>query len=81
MDWVAYASAGAVKAFVDAVGDAARLAPAACIGPITAQAAREAGLEVGVESATSTTAALADALVEAWRSRERAHAGGGHDGR
>ncbi|HEX2778440.1 MAG TPA: uroporphyrinogen-III C-methyltransferase [Gemmatimonadaceae bacterium] len=76
--YVAYASAGAVKAFVDAVGDAARRAPAACIGPITASAAREAGLEVAVESATSTTAALADALVEAWHSRRNA---GGDDAR
>ena len=79
VDWVAYASAGAVKAFVDAVGDAARMAPAACIGPITADAARAAGLTVNVESATSTTAALADALAAAWRSRG-AHAEGS-DGR
>ena len=69
VDWVAYASAGAVKAFADAVEDAARMAPAACIGPVTAQMARDAGLEVDVESATSTTAALADSLVEAWRAR------------
>jgi uroporphyrinogen-III synthase len=58
-----------VKAFVDAVGAAAAKAAAACIGPITAAAAREAGLTVGVESATSTTAALAEAIVADWASR------------
>ncbi|NUS96846.1 MAG: hypothetical protein HOQ11_05510, partial [Gemmatimonadaceae bacterium] len=57
------------------------LAPAACIGPITAQAARDAGLEVGVESATSTTAALADALAVAWRSPEERSRAEGNDGR
>ena len=69
VDYVAYASGGAVKAFVDAVGATALKGTAACIGPITAAAAREAGLTVGVESATSTTAALADAIVADWASR------------
>ena len=69
VDYVAYASGGAVKAFVDAVGAAAAKGAAACIGPITAAAAREAGLTVGVESATSTTAALAEAIVADWASR------------
>jgi uroporphyrinogen-III synthase len=69
VDYVAYASGGAVKAFVEAVGAAAAKGAAACIGPITAAAAREAGLTVGVESAMSTTAALADAIVADWASR------------
>ncbi|HET9003981.1 MAG TPA: uroporphyrinogen-III synthase, partial [Gemmatimonadaceae bacterium] len=69
VDYVAYASGGAVKAFVEAVGAAAAKGAAACIGPITAAAAREAGLSVAVESATSTTAALADAIVAEWASR------------
>ena len=69
VDYVAYASGGAVKAFADAVGGAAGKAGAACIGPVTALAAREAGLRVVVESATSTTAALADAIVSDWARR------------
>ena len=41
---VTFTSASSVKAFVEAVGaDAARKAPAASIGPITSDAAREAG--------------------------------------
>lgn len=35
----------------------------ACIGPITAQTAREYGLEVGVEAREFTTAGLVDALI------------------
>jgi uroporphyrinogen-III synthase len=69
VDYVAYASGGAVMAFIDAVGGVAAAAAAACIGPITAAAAREAGLVVRVESATSTTAALADAIVSDWAGR------------
>lgn len=69
IDYVAYASGGAVKAFTDAVGVVAGKAGAACIGPVTAQAAREAGLRVAVESETSTTAALADAIVSDWARR------------
>jgi len=71
VDYVAYASGGAVKAFVDAVGAVASKGAAACIGPITAAAARDAGLRVAVESATSTTAALADAIVADWGARGR----------
>jgi uroporphyrinogen III methyltransferase/synthase len=69
VDYVAYASGGAVKAFADAVGAVATRAPAACIGPITAAAARAAGMTVAVESPTSTTAALADAIVADWARR------------
>ena len=58
-----------MKAFTDAVGDVAGKGAAACIGPVTAQAARDAGLRIAVESATSTTAALADAIVNDWARR------------
>ncbi len=74
VDYVAYASGGAVKAFVDAVGGAAAKGAAACIGPVTSAAARDLGLTVAVESATSTTAALAEAIVADWASRCRAAA-------
>ena len=67
VDYVVYASGGAVRAFVAAVGDDAARAPAACIGPVTAAAARGAGLAVAVESVESTIPALADAIAVHWR--------------
>ena len=69
VDFVVYASAGAVSAFTNAVGSVASRAPAACIGPVTAAAAREAGLRVEVESAESTVPALTQSIVSAWQRR------------
>ena len=69
VDFVVFASAGAVRAFTSAVGSAATRAPAACIGPVTAAAARESGLEVAVESEESTIPALAEAIASAWHAR------------
>jgi uroporphyrinogen III methyltransferase/synthase len=66
VDFVVYASAGAVRAFTEVVGSDAKNARAACIGPITAAAAREAGLRVDVESDASTLPALAQAIAAAW---------------
>jgi len=61
---VTFTSASSVNAFVSAVGaDAARRVPAASIGPITADAARAAGLDVVVEAAESTISGLADAIA------------------
>jgi uroporphyrinogen III methyltransferase/synthase len=71
VDLVVYASAGAVRAFTDGVGSAASLAPAACIGPVTAAAARDAGLRIEVESAESTLPALTQSIVAAWQQRSR----------
>jgi uroporphyrinogen III methyltransferase/synthase len=45
----------------------ARLAqgiPAACIGPITAETARELGLSVTIQARENTIPALAEAIVE-----------------
>ena len=69
VDFVVYASAGAVRAFTNAVGSVAARAPAACIGPVTAAAARDAGLCVEVESEESTLPALAQSIVEVWRAK------------
>jgi uroporphyrinogen III methyltransferase/synthase len=67
VDVVTFTSASSVRAFVTAVGDrAATRAVAACIGPVTAAAAREAGLEVAIEAASSTVAGLADAIARAY---------------
>ncbi len=63
-DLVTFTSASAVKAFVDAVGDdAAHLAPAASIGPVTSDAARAAGLTVAVEAFESTISGLVEAIT------------------
>ena len=63
-DLATFTSASSVKNFVAAVGsDAASRLPAASIGPITTQAAREAGLSVEIEAAQSTIAGLVDAIV------------------
>jgi uroporphyrinogen III methyltransferase/synthase len=60
---VTFTSASSVNAFVEAVGDAAsRCAPAATIGPITANEARARGIEVVVEAEESTIGGLVDAI-------------------
>lgn len=69
VDYVVYASAGAVRAFTSAVGDLARSAPAVSIGPVTSAAAREAGVDVAIEAAESTLAGLVGAIVRHWASR------------
>ena len=65
---VTFASPSAVKAFVAAFapGEAARLLSGCCvaaIGPVTAKAASQAGLQVGLCPAESTGPALVEALV------------------
>jgi uroporphyrinogen-III synthase len=60
-----FASASAVNAFLANVPDARELARAktvACIGPVTARAARDAGLEPDVVAAESTVDGLIQAL-------------------
>ncbi len=64
VDIVTFASASAVRAYVEAVGaDLAPRVPAASIGPITSDAARRAGIEVVAEAARSTIAGLVDSIV------------------
>jgi uroporphyrinogen III methyltransferase/synthase len=63
-DLVTFTSASSVKAFVAAVGaDAAKRVGAASIGPITTDAAREAGLDVVIEASRSTIDGLVDAIA------------------
>ncbi len=68
IDALTFTSSSTVRHFVDLVGRdaAARLGAAvvACIGPVTAETAREAGLPVHVCPLDYTAAALAAALVE-----------------
>ncbi len=66
IDLVTFASGSAVRAFVDAVGmEAARLAPAASIGPVTSEAARASGLTVLVEAQEHTIEGLVSAIAGA----------------
>ena len=60
---VTFTSASAVRAFVDAVGDAAEGVAVASIGPATSAAARQAGLEVLVEADQSTIVGLVEAII------------------
>lgn len=65
-DILTFTSAGIVRSFVAQLVDpvaAARGKTVACIGPITAQAARAAGLDVGVVAEDFTTEGLARALT------------------
>lgn len=66
-DVVTFTSSSTVQHFVDAVG-ADRVPPVvACIGPITADTARDLGLDVTIEATVHTVAGLVDALVAYYR--------------
>ncbi len=65
VDAVTFASASAVRGYVDAIGaDLARFAPAVSIGPITSDAIRAAGIALGAEAVESSVQALVDATRE-----------------
>jgi uroporphyrinogen-III synthase len=67
-DVLTFTSASTVRGFVQLLGDSATPAQAAsgkcvaCIGPITANAAAQAGLKVDVVAAAFTTEGLLNAL-------------------
>jgi uroporphyrinogen III methyltransferase/synthase len=62
VDAVTFASASAVRGYVDVVGaDLARVAPAISIGPVTSDAVRGAGIIVGAEASEPSVSALAEA--------------------
>ena len=67
-DTVTFTSPSVVDAFVAEFGAERVPATVACIGPVTAAAAREAGLTVDVEATAHTIPGLVDALVEDARS-------------
>jgi len=63
-DWVTFASAQTVRNFMEAIGKRRVKAKVACIGPITAAAARRAGLKVAVIPKQYTFDALIQAIVK-----------------
>ena len=63
-DAIMFTSASTVERFLAAFGADAVPPVVACIGPITAAAARDQGLTVTAEAPMSTVAALVDALIE-----------------
>lgn len=63
LDLAVFASPSAVQGFLDAIGERAQGLPAAVIGPITEQAAREGGLSVRVVASGSTADGLLTAVV------------------
>ena len=66
-DAVAFASASAVDSYVEAAGAGAVPPVVACIGPVTAEAARRRGLDVTATAERSTLEGLVDAVVAALR--------------
>ena len=65
VDAVTFASASAVRGFIDAVGaDLARRAPAVSIGPVTSDAVKAAGIPLGAEATEASIDALAAATVQ-----------------
>jgi uroporphyrinogen III methyltransferase/synthase len=67
---VTFASASAVRGYVDAVGaEWARAVPGVSIGPITSDALRAAGIPIGVEASEASVIALADATARFVASR------------
>jgi uroporphyrinogen III methyltransferase/synthase len=73
IDVVTFASSSSVRNLKALLGDDfARLRDAvvACIGPVTAQTAREAGLQVAIEPSTHTIPALVEALKEHYTDRK-----------
>ena len=70
VDAVTFASASAVRGFIEAVGEQlARRAPAVSIGPVTSEAVRAAGISVAAESGEATIPALVTTVVASLATR------------
>jgi uroporphyrinogen III methyltransferase/synthase len=70
VDAVTFASASAVRGFIDAVGEQlARRAPAVSIGPVTSEAVRAAGISLAAESSEATIPALVTTVVASLSAR------------
>ena len=62
-DAICFTSSSTVTRYLDVAGEEAVPPVVACIGPVTARTARDAGLSVVVEAAEHTIPGLVDALV------------------
>ena len=76
IDVVTFTSASAVRNFVriygaDQVADLLKSTTVAVIGPVTGQAARQAGITVSVEPASYTIGGLVDAIAAHFASGAR----------
>jgi uroporphyrinogen-III synthase len=76
VDAVVFTSGSAVRSFVAAMSVVGMRtgtsgAAIACLGPVTADAAREEGLEVAIVASDATSNALADALAQYFRDAPR----------
>lgn len=69
VDYVVFASASAVRAFAAMCGKEKTEVRAACIGPVTADAAREAGILPAVTAKVYTAEGLRDAILDLERER------------
>jgi len=74
-DWVTFTSASTVTHLVESVGVDAVPPRVACIGPVTAAAARDHGLPVTVEASEHTVDGLVAALVDHLGARTASEAG------
>jgi uroporphyrinogen III methyltransferase/synthase len=73
VDLATFASASAVRGYVEAVGaDLARLAPAVSIGPITSEALHAAGIDVVAEAKEASVEGLVEAVRSGRREGEKA---------
>ena len=64
VDYITFASASAVKAFVGMAGDLSGLkAKVICIGPVTEREARKAGLQVRRSAVDYTAEGIRDVLL------------------
>jgi uroporphyrinogen-III synthase len=64
VDLATFASASAVRGYVEAVGaELARRAPAVSIGPVTSEALRAAGIDVIAEATEASVEGLVEAAV------------------
>jgi uroporphyrinogen III methyltransferase/synthase len=70
VDMITFTAASTVRHFVEQAGNELSGAMVAVIGPITARAARSAGLRVDVEAREYTVDGLLQAVSEFYRSRE-----------
>jgi uroporphyrinogen-III synthase len=71
VDVVTFTSVSTVEGFVKATGTIGREAAAVCIGPVTAQAARDAGMKVAAVAQPHTIVGLVAAVERALRPRPR----------